>query len=239
MAPECIPSPALVSFLKTTGPTLGIAGAALAWLLNKFLGWLVWVADRFINRLEVMTAIRAEIEAKLQNERSYNNFRPAIRLIRERRALDAPGDPFVPYVSVEEDDPIFKEAAKTIRTLPPNVIGQVVAYYYHSAALTRQLADFRSEAYRTMSRVRQERVFIDTFYLARTACRAGEAATQRLNAALAFYEGIKALAWATALVLGFAATALGFGYAGPRLAVAISAAVEWASTCDLTPSREK
>jgi hypothetical protein len=208
MAPECIQSPALVSFLKTTGPTLGIAGAALAWLLNKFLGWLVWVADRFINRLEVMTAIRAEIEAKLQNERSYNNFRPAIRLIRERRALDAPGDPFVPYVSVEEDDPIFKEAAKTIRTLPPNVIGQVVAYYYHSAALTRQLADFRSE-------------------------------TQRLNAALAFYEGIKALAWATALILGFAATALSFGYVGPRLAVAVSAAVEWASTCELTPSREK
>jgi hypothetical protein len=69
MGIDCTAAPPLIALLKTIGPAVAIAGAILAWLLNKFLGWCVWAIERFLKRYEVMNALLAEIESILRRRR--------------------------------------------------------------------------------------------------------------------------------------------------------------------------
>ena len=71
MGIDCNVAPASITLLKPIGPAVGIIGAILAWLLNKFLGSCVWMVERFLKRYEIMNALLAEIDSNSQAESIY------------------------------------------------------------------------------------------------------------------------------------------------------------------------
>jgi hypothetical protein len=112
MAIDCNVTPLLIALLKTIGPAVAIVGAILAWLLNKFLGWCVWMVERFLKRYEVMNALLAEINSNSQAESIYyvgdkNAEAPqAVELIERLRKHLGPDKPLVPYVATVPGNPV-------------------------------------------------------------------------------------------------------------------------------------
>jgi len=221
---------------KALGPTLAILAAALAWLINKALTWSVWAADRFIIRLEMMNALYADIATNLESERAYANKEDGERFLQLLTANLPLEAPFVPYIAVEEKNLVFNEAGTDLRSLPPDIVLAVVKYYNASAGLSRQLADFRSDAYLKIGRRRQEGVFIDAYGVGRKVCELGDEALRQLASRRRFYDASR-LAFLTAmgiagfLVLAYAAVTL------PHDSRWLSAAAEWASSCGAPPGK--
>ena len=238
MTIDCMREPPVIAFAKTFGASIGILGAAAAWLLNRFFGWCVWFAGRRLERHEAMKAIRAEISDNLRSEIAYAGLEKGNAFIGELEADLTADAPLAPYVAVEERNVLFDDIAKSVPTLPSEVIESVIAYYSASAGLTRQLIDFRSESFRSISRARQRAVIKDTFAEGAKVCELGKAALARMDSEIQSYE--YAIVWAYASgLLGLVGLVFLLAVPLPLGAKAISAAVEWASTCDLAPKLSK
>jgi hypothetical protein len=235
MAVDCALEPGLVAFVKAFGTTFALVAAAAAWLLNRFLGWCVWEAGRFIERFELMKAIRAEIADNLRSEEAYADAEGGERLIATLEQLVPPGGALAPYVAVDDRNVIFEETAKSLRLLPFGVIESVVAYYSASSGLTRQLLDFGSDAFKAIGPIRQKAVIVDAFKEGAEVVALGRVAQTRIEEKFAVYRAIVAAVAGAGLVVALAA-AYGLARAAPPFVASISEAVGWASTCDLAPT---
>ncbi len=233
---SCLREPGIVAFAKTFGASLGILGAAVAWLLNKLLGWFVWEGERLLERFEALKALRAEIADNLRSEKAYANPEVGRKFIASLKAKLASDAPLSPYVAVYEDDRVFEETAKSLRKLPLDVIDSVVSYYSASAGLTRQLVDFRSDAFLALSRERQEAVVADTYEEGKTVVELGEAALAKVRENLEEFRF--GAVWACAAAL-FGMALIAYAAVAPFADAvhAISGAVEWASACDPSASK--
>jgi len=155
-----------MEFLKIVGPTLGIAGAILAWLANKWLSWTVWICERFLTRYELMHALRAEIQSNSQGESFYypgklksDEMVPqAEKLISDLRSQLGPYKSLTPYIPPVSGNPVYESARSSLSHLSRWIVWPIVRYYSASVQLTNQLADFRSESYRALGQTRQSNV---------------------------------------------------------------------------------
>ena len=235
MIADCAPEPGLIAFVKTFGTTFGIVAAALAWLLNKFLGWCVWEGGRLIERYELMKAIRAEIGDNMRSEEYYADGAKGRAYVAELERMIPPDDPLVPYVAVDERNFVFEEVAKSARQLPFDVVESIIGYYSASRGFTRQLLDFRSDAFKAISRERQKAVLLDTF---EEGARVQALAREAQNRIQLLINGYRALVIALIVAAAFGAwtAADTLWRPGIEFIAAISGAVEWASTCDVAPT---
>ena len=238
MTDVCAHEPALVAFVKTFGTTFGLLAAAVAWLLNRFLAWCVWEGGRFLERYELMKAIHAEINDTQRGEEHYADVAQGREFIARLKQTVPPDAPLVPYVAVDERQLAFDDGLKQIRLLPLDLIEAVVGYYTASGGLARQLADFRSETFGSISRDRQEAVILDTYREGAVVKDLAQTARNRLEAEMSKYRGYLAVAIALALV-GLVGVAYVLTVPVPRLVSEIDAAVEWAQTCELTVSKTR
>ena len=198
--PDCTHAPAVIAALNAVAPLIkqvglaaGILGAVAAWLINKFLGWCVWMVERFLKRRDLMKALLAEIRSNSEAEAVYyprdaptgRTPAAALKLIESLRAQLGPDHALAPYVAVAPGNPIFEMAIDTITLLPSSVVEPIVSYYSASVSLTNQLQDFRSEPYLKLSQARQEEVIKGVWSeIGREVQRAAESAIKELNQAL-------------------------------------------------------
>lgn len=229
---------ALIAFVATFGTTLGLLAAALAWLLNRFLAWCVWEGGRFLERYELMKAIHAEINDTQRGEEHYADVARGREFINRLKQTIPPDAPLVPYVAVDERQLAFDDGLKQIRLLPLDLIEAVVGYYTASGGLARQLADFRSETFRSISRDRQEAVILDTYREGAVVMTLAQTARDWLEAEMSAYRGYAATTAALALA-AVVGTAYVIAVPVPRLVSEIDGAVEWARTCDLSVSKRR
>lgn len=234
MAIDCLHEPILLSLGKAFGASLGILGAALAWLFNNLLRWLVWVVGEWRKEYELIKALRAEIASNGASERYWSDPAVADKLIAGLKSDLGPYKPWTPYVAVTERNQVFDNLGIAISRLPAGAIAKVVAYYNLTSGLTRQLADFRSEAYAVLSHPRQVKVLQQVFLLGAeigTAAReADHALKSRLNALEVMY-GLGLACLAMTCFIGIPSL-IGMG---EQVVMRVTPAVEWASTCDAAP----
>jgi hypothetical protein len=236
MIPDCAHEPAIIALFKATGASLGVLAAALAWLLNNLLAWIVWQMGQWRRRHEIIKALHAEIESNSESEKNYADPVEADKLIVRLKSDLGPYKPLAPYVAIVDRNVVFEQVASSITALPARIIEKVVNYYNFTRGLTVQLADFRSDAYKSMSRERQESVIRQTYALGAEVAKAASAALDALRAEI---QALK-IGFALALV-GLAITALvlvpaAIGLASRVMNDTVKPAVIWASACDLSPS---
>ena len=235
MAIDCLHEPAILAFGKAFGASLGIFAAALAWLLNNAIRWLVWLISEWRREYELIKALRAEIASNSSAEGNWSDAASADQLLASLKSDLGPYKPWTPYVAVIEGNQVFDSAKPSISRLPANAIEKLVAYYNLTSGLTTQLADFRSEAYAGLSHQRQTKVIREVYALGAEVQKAAQTALDGLNGrleALRILYGLGIAVGALALFIGVP-SALGTGRA--LWAYAVTPAVEWASSCDLAP----
>ena len=233
MAADCLHEPQVIAFAKTFGASIGILGAALAWLLNNALRWLVWLISERRREYELIKGLKAEIASNAASESNWAGAANGEKLIATLRSDRGPYKPWAPYVAVVEANFVFDSVKDTINRLPADVIVTLVEYYNLTAGLTKQLGDFRSEAYTQLSHDRQIYVIRGVYALgdevAAAAARAEAALAQRLRRLNVINAASIALAaFAAALYLPSLFEAL-----GAYIESSVKPAVEWASSCDL------
>lgn len=241
MATDCNVTPPLIALLKTIGPAVAIVGAILAWLLNKFLGWCVWMVERFLKRYEVMNALLAEINSNSQAESIYyvtdkNTEAPqAVELIERLRKHLGPDKPLAPYVATVPGNPVLDNVLISLSLLPARVVRPIINYYSASVSLTNQIFDFRSETYLELNQIRQEETIKDLWnVLGRETELTARAVQSSLRSAILLYDVLRY----GFLLLGLAVIAGAWiGLARPTLDAfaSVTSAVEWASSCPNTP----
>jgi hypothetical protein len=203
VGPDCVHLQWYLEVAKALGPTFAILAAALAWLVNRTLTWAVWSGERFVVRLEMMNALYSDIATNLESERAYSNVDDGRKFLARLAARLPDAAPLIPYVAVQEKNVVFNEASSDLRALPPDIVLAVVKYYNASAGLSRQLADFRSEAFLAIGRERQESVFIDAYRVGNEVCQLGEAALKQLKSRRQIYDKTRLLFFTAIGVIGF------------------------------------
>ena len=237
MAIDCQHEPEVIAFAKTFGASIGILCAALAWLLNNAIRWLVWLISERRREYELIKGLTAEIASNAASETNWSNPEVCKELIAKLSVDPGPRKPWAPYVAVVNANFVFDNIKEAINRLPADVIAALVEYYNNlTAGLTAQLADFRSEAYAQLSHDRQVKLIQQVFTLggiiAAASARAQAALAQRLRTLKVIYGVTLAAAAAT---IGPSAIADGNAFVEHSL----TPAVEWASTCDLAPKSSK
>jgi hypothetical protein len=229
--------------IKVIGPTLGILGAAAAWLINRFLVWCVWMIERFLRRRELMKALQAEIISNSEAEAVYypgntpagQTSAAATKLIDSLRRQIGPYKPLAPYVATAPGNPIYEKAIDSISLLPSAVINAIVGYYSASVSLTNQLLDFREEAYLKLSQRRQGEVIAMVWdVIGREVEKSANAAKETIERALRKSDAIL-----IGLVLsGVVASLAAFVGVAPHIVSAgtsFKQAAIWVSSCPSTP----
>ncbi len=235
MAVDCLHEPGVIAFAKTFGASIGIFGAALAWLLNNALRWIVWRIGEWRSEYELIKGLEAEIASNVASERNWADESQYDRLLAALETDPGPCKPWAPYVAVVEANIVFDSVKTSINRLPADVITKVVEYYNLTSGLTAQLADFRTETFAQISHARQTIVIRRTYDLGRSVVAAAAAAADELAKRL---QALQVL-----LGLGIAGAALALTMGVPVCVSAASVfllddlkpAVEWASACDLAP----
>ena len=236
MTPECAHEPFLIALAKTMGPTLALLGAIVAWLANNLISWCGWQIGRSVRCFEAMKALKAEIASNRESELYYANSASVDALVQQLKTDLGPYKPWTPYAPVVERNPVFDNLVGSLAVLPARVSERVVAYYNLTSGLTAQLKDFTSEAYKQLSRARQEAVIRDLYPLGAQIALAADSALATIELYLQRYRLALALfvaAGALTLLIGVPAL---IGASSRFVQVFISAA-EWASTCDMVPKK--
>jgi hypothetical protein len=239
MAIDCLREPGVIAFAKTFGASIGILGAALAWLLNNALRWLVWLISERRREYELIKGLSAEIASNAASEKNWSSPEVCKELIAKLSVDPGPRKPWAPYVAVVDANFVFDNIKDAINRLPAEVIAALVEYYNLTNGLTTQLADFRSEAYLKLSHDRQVKLIQQVYTLgavvANASARAQAALAQRLRMLKVTYGLTMAVFTIAAAKIVPAAISASATFAEQSL----TPAVEWASTCDLTPKVSK
>ncbi|RBP18294.1 hypothetical protein DFR50_101238 [Roseiarcus fermentans] len=250
MAVDCAKIPDLIAIVKAAaptiqavGPTLVLLGGVLAWLANRFLGWCVWVFDRFVRRRDLMKALLAEIASNSEAEAVYYPGEApegeipdrARDFIKGLKGELGPYKPLAPYVATVPGNPVYEKAIDSLPLLPSGVIKAIVAYYSASVSLTNQLLDFREDAFLKLSQRRQLEIIA---MLWNVIGRDVERTARKAKAALRWALWKSALGGSAVLaaIVG-ACVAAFFVVQSPvsSLAAAFTQAAIWASACE-TPT---
>ena len=204
MAIDCLHEPLMVAFAKTFGASVGIFAAAMAWLLNNCLRWLIWTVGELRREYELIKGLRAEITNNSWSESNWSDPAQGEKLIADLSANLGPDKPWIPYVAVADMDFVFDSIKGSLGRLPTRAFNTIVSYYGLSAGLSTQLTDLRTDAYASLSRERQLKVLRWIHVLgaevADAAQKAIEALENRLIALQVIY-GISLAALAIALLL--------------------------------------
>jgi len=239
IAADCAHVPEIIALFSIGGSTFwGLVAAAVAWIVKNIVGWIVWAIQRERDRYDLMKALLAEITSNSVTEALYLDITAASRLTDAIRRDVGPYQPLEPYVALVEKNAVFDNIVESITILPTKVIAAVVDYYNASAGLTKQLQDFREDAFRRLSQARQQQAIRNLFALLgpavdATSPRARTAISQRMGAS----RIIGGLGLAAGLLAAFVGVPL-LCSAGSRVtALYITPAVEWASTCPSAPRK--
>ena len=233
---DCTHEPVVIAVLKTVGPTAVLVGAVAAWLANNLVSWCSWQIGRSIRTYEAMRAIKAEIASNKLEEAYYNDPTGADKLIASLKDDLGPDKPWAPYAPVIEGNPVFDNLVSTLAALPAAASEKVVAYYNLSTGLTGQLKDFTSDAYKELSRARQEAVIRAIYPLGAQLASAADSALTKIDVHLKRYRIAGGVLAAVGVAMVLLAVPALIGSAR-RFAPVFTEAVEWVSTCDVTPKR--
>jgi hypothetical protein len=202
MAVDCLRQPVLIAFAKTFGASIGILGAALAWLLNHALRWFLSVTSERRSEYELIKGIRAEFASNANSKRSGTDAAQAEQLIADLKSEPGPYKPWTPNFAVVDENFAFD-----------NLKGSIIGF---PVGLTKQLADFRSDAYAKLSHDRQKTFIRRAHALGADVALVSETAQakldQRMNrlflAKIAFYCAATLSAASIAALVEFLAVEL-------------------------------
>jgi hypothetical protein len=238
MTVDCLHEPAVLAFAKAFGASIGILGAALAWLLNNVVRWTVWRIGEWRSEYEPVKGLKAEIASNARSERNWAAPEEADKLIAALKTDLGPYKPWAPYVAVIEADIIFDGLKGSINRLPSNVIEKVVEYYNLTSGLTKQLEDFRSEAFTQLSRPRQTTVIRGVYELGAAVITAADKALEALEKRVQTLRIVQSLGFIGLALAAFVGVPLACSAAKSFVAEGLIPAAEWASACDLAPKSD-
>ncbi|NNG04506.1 MAG: hypothetical protein HKM95_10455 [Inquilinus sp.] len=175
---------ALLDDPRVVAALISFSAAVLLWSFSKLVDFLatVWRYNEEIANMAA--ALRAEIDANIEAQKSVNRR----NIVEIGARLDE--DPkFVPYVSVERDlNPIFRELQGDIVRLPYSAQGAVMRYYKLDSFIDSILKDMQTDRFAALEADRKKSLLDNLAKTMRRSTTASKEATERLDQVIATYR---------------------------------------------------